>query len=167
VYLVLPFALAALAACGQVTGLSDDFEFDLVDGGTATVDGGGADGTADAPRSDGSTTDGSAGDAADASNKCSASDTTAATQRLAEYNGTVVCKACLAPACCTDIDVCFHDENCSRVLGCKLDCTTRSGGERSQCFKNCNTSGGGVPPLYTNGIGACSTSACNAKCAFQ
>ncbi|MDB4935499.1 MAG: hypothetical protein JWP87_2471 [Labilithrix sp.] len=164
----LPFVLVvgSAAACGQVTGLSNDYEFDLVEGGGA--DGGaGGDAKLDGPSSDASTTDAPGLDAADAANKCTTAETATALQRLNTLGGTTSCKTCLAPACCKDIDVCFHNPDCSSVLECKLDCTTRTSAERQQCFKSCNSGGGGVPDLYTSGMGACAASACKSECAFQ
>jgi hypothetical protein len=154
-------ALAALAACGQVTGLSNDYEFDLVEGGAG--DGGSA---GDGSKSD-APSDATSGDAADATKTCTTAESATAFMRLNTYSGTTTCKTCLAPSCCTDVDACFHDTDCSRVLGCKLDCTTKNSAERQQCFKGCGTSGSGVPDLFTNGIGACSASACRSQCAFQ
>ncbi len=168
----LPFALAAVAAlcvaaCGQLTGLSDDYAFDLVEGG-AKADAVAADAPiADAPIADGPVTDGPTPDAADAGKTCSAGESATALTRLNTFGGTAICKACLAPACCDDVEACFHNPDCNRVLGCKLDCTSRPSSERQQCLKDCNTAGGAVPALYTDGIAVCAAAACKQQCPLQ
>lgn len=155
---------ALLAACGQITGLSDDYQFDLVESGTAAD--GALDGSTEAAPGDAGP-DVRDGASPDATNSCTAVETAAATQRLGAYGGTPACKACLAPACCDDVAACADDGECSRVLGCKLDCTARPSPDRQQCFERCNNVGGPVPALYTSGMGACAIAACKQTCAFQ
>lgn len=151
----------ALVACGQVTGLSDDYEFDLVDGGSsATPDGG-----ADATKADGSA-DGATDAAADASKQCTPAQALKTAQKLSSINGSQACKTCLATGCCMDVDTCTNNTDCSHVLDCKLDCTTKQGNQRFECFKGCTVSGT-TPPLYTNGVGACATASCKQECGLQ
>lgn len=157
-------ALAGLAACGQVTGLSDDYLFDLTEGGAAT----GGDASGDASKSDAPGTGDAAADARDATARaCTVPETTNALQHLQAFGGTALCKTCLAGKCCTDVVECAGKSECGRVLGCKLDCTERSGVDRTNCYKSCNNSNGGPPMLFTNGVGACSTASCASDCAFQ
>jgi len=159
--LALP-AVLAVAACGQVTGLSDDYTYDL-EGGAATGDGGAADGaTTDATTGDGATDAG-----ADATNKCSTNQTVKAAQKLQNYNGTQLCKTCLAGSCCNDVDTCSANSDCNHVFSCKLDCTEKSLSERSQCFKSCTVSGGGTGPVYQSTIGACAPAACTKECGLN
>jgi hypothetical protein len=147
--------LLALAGCGQLTGLSDDYVFDL-DGG----------GKADAV-ADGGTTDASSDASLDAANRCSAAATASAMAIMASSNGATKCKACLAGACCTQVEECSRASDCNRIFTCKVDCTQRPASERQQCFTGCNTQGNAGPPvLYTNGVGACSTASCKQDCGF-
>lgn len=149
----------ALAACGQVTGLSDDYTYDLEGGASA-------DGAAgDATKSDGATEAGDAG--VDATNKCTTAQTVAAAKKLntGGLNGTQICKSCLAASCCTDIDTCTTNPDCTRTLGCKLDCTEKQPSERPGCFKSC--SGGTPSTVFQSGIAQCSAGACATQCGFQ
>jgi hypothetical protein len=154
--------LVSVAACGQVTGLSNDYQYDL-EGGAA------ADGAADGAKTDGTTTGDGATDAAtgtDATNKCSTSQTVKANQRLQQYNGTELCKTCLATSCCNDVDTCASNGDCNHVFSCKLDCTEKPPVERTQCFKSC-TVNGGPSPLYQTTVGACAPAACSTQCGLQ
>jgi hypothetical protein len=158
--LTLPFVLAA-AACGQVTGLSDDYVFDL--DGSVTP---GADSAVDASTRD-APSDASSSDVTDAAKTCSPAQIATAVQQMNAYNGATACKACLASACCSDVGTCSRASDCSRALDCKLDCTSRNFADRQQCFKDCSNSGSGVPASFTNGVGACAGSACVRECAFR
>ena len=161
--LALVLATCGLAACGQVTGLSDDYLFDLTEGGAAS-----GDASADAPKGDAPTAVDATTDARDAAAKaCTATETASALEHLAAFGGTTTCKTCLAGKCCTDVVQCAGTNECSRVLSCKLDCTERQGADRASCYKNCNNNNGGPPSLYTNGVGACSMASCASECAFQ
>jgi hypothetical protein len=162
-FLALPFLLAA--ACGQVTGLSGDYLFDLTEAGTANGDAAG-----DAASSDGSLTDARADAFEGAAPKCSATQSGLATNQLSTLSGAPACKTCLANACCTDVETCMNTSTCSRALTCRLDCTTKTGIDRTDCFNACANGGSGTtPPLFTNGVGACSGSSCKSMstCAFQ
>ena len=153
--------LAASSACGQVTGLSDDYLYDL-EAGASSVDGGSDGG---APRTD-------AGDSAvdtgvDANNTCSSSQTVATGQRLSAYNGTTACKTCLAASCCNEVDSCSVHVDCNDVLSCKLDCTEKSSAiQRSDCFKTCTLSSGAQSPQYQSTVGRCAPASCNKECGF-
>ncbi len=164
-----PIRLSALAlatallvgACGQVTGLSDDYTYDLEGGATG-------DGSSEgATTGDGAASgDGSSDAARDAANKCTTAQTLATTQTLQSYNGTTICNTCLARACCTDVDTCSLNQECDKVLGCKLDCTQGAPGDRAQCLKSC-TSSGNPNSLFTTTVGACSGAACRQECGLQ
>ncbi len=174
--LAMPVGVLVLAACagacGQVTGLSNDYVFDLQE------DGGGITGDATTASDTGATADGAKADAAtDAPiNPVDAATCTSAqagnTQlRLTQFSGSTACKTCLADDCCMDIDTCLNVSECRRAFQCRLDCTTLSGTDRHSCFNTCNSNTGGntTPLSYTNGVGACAASKCNAPtaCAFQ
>lgn len=155
--IALPLILVALA-CGQVTGLSSDYQFDLVDGGSK------ADAAGDARQSDAPSSGDAASDAKDASAiACTAQETASALSKLTS-NGTTQCKNCLASACCGEVELCTKTSDCRNVLFCKLDCTDQ-GDQRAQCQSRCGNGGAGLA-LYTSGIGACGGRACNADCGF-
>ncbi len=158
------------AACGQVTGLSNDYVFDLQEdgGGSAT-----ADAKADtAATGDGAMTDGATDSAVgvDAAT-CSSAQAGNTELRLTQFNGSTACKTCLADDCCMDVDSCLNVSECRRALQCRLDCTTMAGTDRHSCFQTCNSNTGGntTPMSYTSGVGACAVSKCSAitACAFQ
>jgi hypothetical protein len=161
VFFALP-SLLAMAACGQVTGLSNDYQFDLVDDGGSSATG---DASGDATASDASSSTDARVDAADAAPKCSTAQTTLANTRLSQFSGTPACKSCLATSCCTDIEPCTSASECKRVLSCRLDCTTKAADQRPDCYSNCSN-GNAPPALYTQGVGACSTASCKTQCGF-
>jgi hypothetical protein len=150
-------SLVAVSACGQVTGLSNDYAFDLGDGGGK----GNGDAAGDASASDGALD--AAADGAETGAKCSTAQTTLASTRLSQLGGTQACRSCLAASCCTDVEPCTSASDCRRHLSCMLDCTPKAADQRPDCFANCT---GNVPAVYTNGIGACSIASCDAHCGF-
>jgi hypothetical protein len=165
---VLVLATCA-AACGQVTGLSNDYVYDLQeDGGAASAADAKADSTAAA---DGAMTDAAADSpvGVDAA-VCSAAQAGNTELRLTQFNGSMGCKTCLADDCCTDVDSCLNVSECRKALSCRLNCTTLSGIDRHTCFQTCASNSGGntTPMSYTSGVGACAASKCNAgsDCAF-
>lgn len=161
VALALPAVLVlVLAACGQVTGLSDDYQYDLEGG--AKTDGA----TGDGAKTDGATSDGATDAGVDATNKCSAGQTLKASQKMDGLNGSQLCKTCLAGSCCNDIDTCTSNPDCNHVFSCKLDCTEKPTSERTQCFKSCTISGG-PSPVYQATIGACGAAACTKECGLN
>jgi hypothetical protein len=162
---LLLFVTATASACGQVTGLSNDYLFDLAEaGGGLDANGGDGASSADAPKGD------AVSDAAadSTSPKCSATQVAGATARISQMNGLMACKQCLADSCCTDIEMCTNTNECKRALSCRLDCTTLTGTDRHDCFNTCNSNSGGnsTPALFTSGVGACNKSSCDATCAF-
>lgn len=159
--LALVLALV-VGACGQVTGLSDDYTYDL-EGGVRAADAA----SEGAATGDGATGGDGARDAtADATNKCTATQSAKTTLTLENYNGTAVCKACLATSCCMAVDTCALNTECDKVLGCKLDCTQQPTADRTQCFKSCTTSGN-PNSLYATTVGTCSASGCKPECGLQ
>ena len=163
--LAVPFVLVVgTGACGQVTGLSNDYLFDLQEDGAAG-DASGDSTTADGAKSDAPVD--AAADTADAA-KCSVAQATSTQVRLAQINGAMACKSCLASDCCTDVDSCLNVQDCKRAVTCRLDCTTMTGVDRHDCFTTCNSNSGGntTPASYTSGVGACATSSCSTTCAF-
>jgi len=171
--LSMPLAVVVLAAgagaCGQVTGLSNDYVFDLQeDGGSATGDAK-ADGaaTADGGKTDAATDAPVGVDAA----TCSPAQAANTELRLTQFNGSTGCKSCLSDDCCMDVDSCLNVSDCRKAFECRLDCTTMSGVARHSCFQTCasNTGGNTTPQSYTDGVGACAASKCSATsaCALQ
>ncbi len=160
--LTLGSGALSLAACGQVTGLSNDYVFDLQqDGGGIAPDakGDGASGITDAPVD---VVADVATEAAAEAGKCSASDKTMAEEHLSQDTGSMPCKDCLATECCTEVDTCSGTGDCRKALACRLDCTTKAGLDRHTCLQICNSNTGGntTPTSYTNGVGACAASSC-------
>ena len=157
--LALPCVLAV--ACGQVTGLSNDYQFDLTDGGTTSGDAA-ADAHPDSPSSV------EAGPDAGSGPKCSTAERTLATANLAtiDKNGAPDCRTCLVDACCSDIDTCASapvgttNSECKRALSCRLDCTTRSGSDRTDCLSQCTS------PVVFAKLSVCSSSNCMGTCGF-
>jgi hypothetical protein len=165
--LAVPLALVVgTGACGQVTGLSNDYLFDLQEDGGAAGDAKGDAATTDGPKSDAPSD--APGDTAVDAATCSTGQAGSIELRLMQINGAMACKDCLANDCCTDVDTCLNVQECRRALSCRLDCTTRSGTDKHDCFNTCNSNSGGnsTPPSYTNGVGACAAS-CSTTCAFQ
>ena len=161
--------VVGIGACGQVTGLSNDYLFDLQeDGGTAL------DASGDATAEGGSKTDAPADAPVDTgpdAATCSFAQAQSTQLRMTQLNGASGCKQCLASDCCTAVDSCLNVSECKRALSCRLDCTTMSGTDRHSCFNACNSNSGGntTPESYSSGVGACAASACAATtaCAFQ
>lgn len=153
--MAVPLTLAAMA-CGQVTGLSNDYQYDLEGGG-----GGGSttDGPSDAPAADGPVAD-AALDVLDATAACTAQAINSAQARMNGTNGTAACKTCLATACCGDVETCFKASECKSAFSCKLECTTQ-GDQRAQCLGRCTN-----VALYSTGIGACGGRSCKTECGF-
>jgi hypothetical protein len=150
---------AALVAggCGQLTGLSNDYTYDLAEGGDASKGDGAVDGAADAA------------DAADASDagKCSTSAANTTEAKLAQAVGSATCKSCLAYSCCTTVDTCVNTQSCKQHLFCVLDCTSiQAANDRASCLSNNCNNGGGATALFTNGVGQCAGVACKAECGF-
>lgn len=170
--LAVPLALVVgTGACGQVTGLSNDYVYDL------QQDGGGSS-SGDAKVDTGAMGDGAKTDApADApvgvdAATCSTAQASNTELRLTQLNGSDACKSCLAADCCNDVDSCLNITECRKALACRLNCTsTTAGTDRHDCYAVCNSNTGGnsTPLSYTSGVGACSASACAATtaCAFQ
>jgi hypothetical protein len=141
----LALVLAPIA-CGQLTGLSDDYVYDL--------EGGAADARA---RADASADADAAPDAAPA---CSSAQVATAAQRLSQLSGLAACKTCLAAACCTEVEACSATA-CKDPLKCNLQCTNEAPASRAQCIASCSSSS-----AFTTTLGACSTAACASTCGF-
>ena len=158
----------ATGACGQVTGLSNDYLFDVQEDGGTALDGGGDATTEGGSRTD-APTDAPVDTGADAAT-CSFAQAQSTQLRMTQLSGASGCKQCLANDCCTDVDSCLNTSECKRALSCRLDCTTMTGADRHSCFQACSSNSGGntTPASYTSGVGACATSACAAStaCSF-
>jgi hypothetical protein len=142
----LVFALATPAACAQVTGLSDDYTFDL-DGGKRDGGEGGADGS-------------SSGDAI-TPGKCSVADTSQAAEDISNANGdkiaSAACRTCLAANCCSSIHACAGDGTCKDAMSCIFGCQAKPQNEKRRCLDGCNEGAFGA-------VGTCSRQDCQQDC---
>ena len=156
---VLALAVALLlGACGQITGLSDDYTFDLeagADGRPPTEGGIGPDGTAgDAMIDGGPRPDGEGGTV-----NCNETDQRLATTAMTGMRNDM-CKACLAQQCCSPVGACTKDVAVCRVtLDCHLDCSEK--GQPLMCFNTqCTNSS---QPLF-QAVRTCATQFCSGQC---
>lgn len=155
VAVVLPMVL--VSACGQITGLSDDYTYDLGAADSATKEGG-----TDASASDGSssadvvtTNDG----ASDSGLRCTDTQRNAALASMTQMKNDT-CKACLATRCCTAVQACTAQTNGCRVtLSCHLDCGEK--GNPQQCFNTQCTNG---TEVTFQAVRSCATSFCKNEC---
>jgi hypothetical protein len=137
----LPIALAP--ACAQVTGLSDDYQYDLVDGSagqeqdaSTTKDGGAQ--AADAAREGGA-----AGD------RCSAAERSEAQATIGQAGGDGIpaqCRMCLATNCCDEIATCGQQDECTQSMKCIFGC--QKNGNKSQCINGCRST-------FATKVGSC------------
>lgn len=145
---LLSFVLAAVTAsgCGQVTGLSDDYTFDLADAAaSSSVDAG------DAGRDASAASDAGAGVDAGA---CQSS----AATTLNNQGGTLQCRTCLANGCCNQVEACWSDSTCRNTLRCVLACSAENA--RAQCIAKCD----GVNAQTFSAMSRCEQQACNGIC---
>lgn len=144
----------ALAACAGITGLSDDYRFEVPDGGAAVDDGGSSDAgpTEDGPAS----SDASGG-------QCSKEARDEAQATLADAGEPLPpsCRDCLADACCVELAACASSPSCAASLRCVLDCQDWPGGGKRQCLDGCGSE------LFTS-LGPCLDERCPApNCALR
>ena len=145
----VPAALVMLlaSACGQITGLSDDYHYDL-----DTAGGGQADASAAG--------DGAADAAPDAGERCTASEGARADRAISEAAGEEVpqqCRTCMASSCCDAISRCAQNADCAQSMKCIFNCqrTGGGGGGKNQCLNGCK-------PTFTMVVGACVQDYCAA-----
>lgn len=147
-----------VGACGQITGLSDDYTYDLgaADGAASE---GGADGPSDSS-SDGVTSDVvTPGDGGDSGPRCTDSQKNVALASMAGMKNDV-CKACLAALCCTAVQPCTTQAaGCRVTLSCHLDCSEK--GNPQQCFNAQCTNA--TEPTFQS-LRSCATAFCNKDC---
>jgi hypothetical protein len=146
-------ASIVLVSCGALTGLSDDFRYDL-DGGSS-----GSSGTA----SDGQAGDGAAaadgGDdgAASVRQQCNTAEKQQASTEMAAVDplSAGTCRNCLASNCCLDIDRCAKDTKCADSMKCVFQCIRDNGGggAKQVCVNNCD-------PTFMATLGSCLRDAC-------
>jgi hypothetical protein len=150
------FALVVpLGACGQVTGLSDDYRFDQLADGGSLPDGESGDGQADGPKGDApgtSPTDG----APDARESCTNPQQAVAQEQLTSAGGELLlaCRNCLAANCCKSINVCASGNECDNSMKCVFNCQGHQGSAKLQCLNQCSAA-------FENVVGACIASACD------
>ncbi|WP_146654349.1 hypothetical protein [Labilithrix luteola] len=156
---LLGVGVVGTSACGQVTGLSDDYTFDLDggDGQGTTIGADGGDGGSDASSRD-------SGPLADASSKCQGPTGTNAYNALS--GGAPACQACLAAQCCSEVLSCYAGggSDCRSRFQCLLQCTDKpTASERTACFNGCN-------PLRNDSVSramsSCADQSCRQDCAF-
>jgi hypothetical protein len=153
-----------LASCGQLTGLSDDYRFDLDAGAPSSTTG--PDGARIVGDAAGSTVDGRAGDGASGTDAahppCSAADRVTATNDLAQADLVPsACKSCLASSCCTEIETCASRSECDTAMKCVFQCQKNGGGNaRTVCLDNCKAA------TFFQTVGSCISSSCS-SCQLQ
>jgi hypothetical protein len=144
-FIVSFLLLATPAACAQVTGLSDEYKFDLDGGKREGGTEGGADGSGDAV----------------APGKCSTDDTTQATKDIASANGdkipSAACRTCLASNCCSSIHACALDGTCKNAMSCVFNCQAKPQNEKRRCLDDCDETAFGA-------VGTCSRQDCQQDC---
>ncbi len=131
-------ALAGLGACGQITGLSDDYTF--------TDDAGAAVSRAAAGDHAAPGADGAADGAGDSCGRCSPTQQSDAAKVLEQAGATTsspppLCQACLQAQCCTELVDCGKasgGSNCKDLLNCVVKCQEKGVGERATCVNGCN-----------------------------
>lgn len=147
-FVAVMFACSILgASCAQVTGLSDDYRYDLA-ANSATGDAG-ADGAA---FSDGS--------ASDARSQCSQNERNRASMEISNAGGDTLnfqCRQCMASSCCSQIDACAKSSDCENSMQCVFNCLKDNGSAtaRTQCVNNCRSG-------FLQTVGACIQSNCAA-----
>jgi hypothetical protein len=142
-----------LAACGMVTGLSDDYKYNLDAASSSTADGGGTDGS--------SVTDAAPDTGVDAG-RCTAQQISSAETGLNSHGGdklSSACESCLVATCCTQIAACLQSSPCTSVLECVMQCQDNSSVQgRQVCVDQCksgNTSGTELVGILNNCAPTC------------
>jgi hypothetical protein len=144
---------AVLAACGTVTGLSDEYTFS----DDASADGGGA---ADAASTDAASVDSAVLDAT--STSCNANQAAALATELTSTDGAPPCKLCLQQQCCQPTLACLSGaagSECKNRLECELKCTNKTSlPDRLQCVQQCEANHDMTPAFGR--IVACQCTSC-------
>lgn len=128
--------LIMVCSCAQVTGLSDEYRYDLGDAASGT----------DASEVD-------AG--ANAGDRCDSTDRTRTQSMITEAGGERIasrCRSCMAANCCDEIQKCAQTDECTQSMKCVFGCQ-QSGGGKNQCIKSCNSS-------FDRLVGACLQTHC-------
>jgi hypothetical protein len=158
-------AAAAVAACGTITGLSDDYKYDLADGASSGGDGSTPDGAGD----------GASGDAGsdalpsfDAGGTCNPSQANNFHDYVNGLPGNAECKACIAASqCCLTVAACqaAGGGNCKNRFECDLECTAQqSAPQRLTCLNTtCPTQDPTTSTTWVN-VARCVNQDCSTKC---
>ena len=147
--------LLPVASCAQITGLSDEYRYDLEAGAGSSEDGSavGLDASPGDARSD-----------ADARAQCSADDRTRTGTQLASASGELLspqCRTCLAASCCAPIDACAKSSDCQASMKCVFQCQkSGSAASKRQCLSDCNVAA-------FQRVGSCAESGCAGACNLQ
>lgn len=151
---VCGLGLIGVGACGTLTGLSDDYTFDLaVQPG---VEGGSADGST---ASDGS----SPPDASFDAGMCTATQAESTNNYLSGASGSSDCKSCLQTSCCVPVAQCVTGSgNCKNRLDCNLKCTEQGGNARQTCLNQCQATVPTGSAAYVD-VTRCQ---CQSRCGF-
>jgi hypothetical protein len=146
--------LVFVVACGEVTGLSDDYTFD----------GGGEGASASGDASDGGTESGSTTDAG----SCGPIAADAAAHNPTILGASDVCRSCLSQKCCVEVVECSLANDCAKRLNCNAACTRSGGGGGGggvkDCIANCSDT---TPPASYAKVGACADTNCSTTCGFK
>jgi hypothetical protein len=157
------FALVVpLGACGQVTGLSEDYRFDqLADGGTLLPDSG----QGSAPGTDGGPGDANGGSkldvAPDARETCASAARATATTELTNAGAEPLsaCTTCLATNCCASVGRCATSNVCNDSMKCVYGCQNKQPNPKIQCLGGCSNT-------FEETLKACIESACASSCSL-
>ena len=159
--LAFGFALVVpVGACGQVTGLSDDYRFDQLEGGSIT-DGQSADGKTDGTVGADGSSGGPRDATADAKESCNTTQTVTAQEDLTNANAEIVsaCRNCLAGNCCLTVHHCATSNDCDNSMKCVFGCQGKQGNAKTVCLAQCGD-------VFQRTIEACLDSACSTNCSL-
>lgn len=146
-------SLALVGACAQVTGLSDDYRYDLVDGSADASTANDAS-SADAARDGSATSDGG--------ERCSAAERAGAQTTIGRSGGdelTAQCRTCLATNCCDEVAECGRQSDCAQSMECIFGC--QRNGNKGPCLNGCKQT-------FSATVGSCIQRFCAAPtCTLQ
>jgi hypothetical protein len=144
----------AVASCGQLTGLSDDYHYDLEPGSN---DGGGSgEGGGGRPSDAGGTTDAKTDARAPT---CSAGEVSTANTVMISASGDnvpIACRTCLADECCKQVTTCGENNDCNNAMKCVFGCQ-KGGGNKTQCLSTCNVA-------FQTEVNPCVQASCSSAC---
>ena len=153
----LVLSTVLVSACGQITGLSDDYTYDLGAPDGAISEGGAVDATSGDGSSSGDVV--TTNDGGDSGLRCTDAQRSAALGSMTQMKNDT-CKTCLATRCCTAVQACTaQTSGCRVTLSCHLDCSEK--GNPQQCFNAQCMNGNEVT---FQAVRSCATSFCKNEC---